>query len=100
MTICLRYSEILLARIRETVSPENQSRSAGEGNSETISAKPLKVDEFNEARKERIVLRKSFVDEVTLLQSLVIFSNVCDVEKPKNGGLARGSSGAFSTLYV
>ena len=61
IAICLRYRKILLARVRETVSPASQSGSASKGSSKTISANPLNVDELNDARKEIIWIVQQMV---------------------------------------
>ena len=91
MAVCLRYREILLARMRERILSEKQTRSASQGNCKNIFANPLSV----EKRKEiiRIVQRNSFVEEVSLLRpGNVEASSAKDKEKegqriPKSSNL-------------
>ena len=107
IAICLRFKEILLARLRKRKLSGEQSSDSSEGSSRVISCNPLNVDELNEAGKEiiRVVQRKSFIKETLLLHQRNVEESSPNVERgnkeshgvPKG---SRGSFGAFSTFYV
>ena len=96
IAICLRFKEILLARLRKRKLSGEQSSDSSEGSSRVISCNPVNVDELNEAGKEiiRIVQRKSFIKETLLLHQRNVEESSPNVERgnKESHGVPKSSS--------